>query len=111
MAWVVLVEQSMGQWWQTTEASAGFRDREEARAEALRLTEAYAPRHPKKERARFAHRLSPDSYVVTLDGAMERFYFRLLVAEQVVPGSGAGVDTGAAGDPGEGPPFFAFFNR
>ncbi|PWV57560.1 hypothetical protein [Nocardiopsis sp. L17-MgMaSL7] len=96
MSWTVLIEEILGsgerqRWGLVPSAPGGqrnasFDDREEARAEALRLTAAHVPGHPWAERDRQAYRVSPDEYVVNVDGATTEFHFRVTVAERIVPG-------------------------
>lgn len=92
MAWVVVVEeiqeggQSMR--WSGRQAGSDFPDREQARAEALRLCSEYTPQHPWSEQNRTVYRRSPDSYLVHLVGAMSDFHFTLSVAERIAPETG-----------------------
>ncbi|MFE1165985.1 hypothetical protein [Nocardiopsis sp. NPDC058789] len=96
MSWVVLIEEIRGsgdrqRWGLVPPSFDGRRDTEfatgeEARAEALCLTSAHAPGHPWSERDRQAYRISPDEYLVNVDGATSDFHFRLTVAERIVPG-------------------------
>ncbi|MEU3019101.1 MULTISPECIES: hypothetical protein [unclassified Nocardiopsis] len=94
MAWTVLIEEVRGSGdrlrWGTAPSAgarnASFDDREQAREEALRLTAAHFPANPWSERDRQVYRISPDEYLVNVDGATTDFHFRVTVAERVEPG-------------------------
>ncbi|WP_017573330.1 hypothetical protein [Nocardiopsis halotolerans] len=92
MAWVVLIEEGVG-WgdgmhWGLYRSTHLFNSRDEARAEAVRLTRDHTPEHPWTEKGRTAFRVSEDSFVVSVAGAASDHHFRLTVAEEVVPGTG-----------------------
>jgi hypothetical protein len=50
---------------------------------ALHLARTFTPRHPMSQRGRQSLLLSPDSYLVLVQGATRTFHFRVSVAEVV----------------------------
>jgi len=83
----VLVEQNRGSsgdfCWSPVETGAVFRTREAARAEALGTCRRFDPKHPHLEQRRTVYRVSPDEYVVAVEGMTAVFHFRVTVAEVV----------------------------
>ena len=57
--------------------------REQARSAALELARTFAPHHPIAPQSRTVIRLTPDSYLVTVEGMTRTFHFRVSVGEVV----------------------------
>jgi len=60
-----------------------FPDRATARAAARQLCGSFHPQHPFSEQSRTVYQISPDQYLVTVQGMTRSFHFRISVAERM----------------------------
>ncbi len=60
-----------------------FPTRESARDHAVGVCRSLAPGHPFSEQRRRVFRITPDEYLVTVDGLTSVFHFRVSVAEEI----------------------------
>jgi hypothetical protein len=84
----LLVEQTGGsgdtmRWKLEPEPSHAFPDRDTARLAAVDLCRHFAPQHPFSEQRRRIYRITPDEYLVTVQGLTSMFHFRVSVAEEI----------------------------
>ncbi len=82
----VIVEQTEGsgnsmRWLAVPVTPSTWGDRDTARAEAQRYAWTFQPRHPMSEQRRSVYRVSPDEYLVIIEGATMTFSLRVTVAE------------------------------
>ena len=82
----LIVEQTEGsgntmRWLAVPVTRTTWDERERARAEALRYAWSFQPRHPMNEQRRSVYRVSPDEYLVIIEGATMTFSLRIIVAE------------------------------
>ena len=86
--WQVLVEQNTGtssdfRWSVTVVGGQICASRAEARTVAEGTARRFSPAHPYNERHRAVYRLSPDEYLVVVQGLTKAFHFRVVVAELI----------------------------
>ncbi|MBI4941052.1 MAG: hypothetical protein HY830_09915 [Actinobacteria bacterium] len=84
----VIVEQNVGnggdyRWAVEPAPTLAFPTREAARDGALEACRRFEPKHPFSEQRRRIFRVTPDEYVVTVDGLTTGFHFRVSVAEEI----------------------------
>lgn len=84
----VLVEQNVGnggdyRWAVEPVPTLAFPTREAARDGALEACRRLEPKHPFSEQRRRIFRITPDEYLVTVDGLTTAFHFRVSVAEEI----------------------------
>lgn len=82
----VLVEQNTGtssdfRWSVTAVGEQICASRAEARAVAEGTARRFSPNHPFNERNRSVYRVTPDEYLVVVQGMTKAFHFRVVVAE------------------------------
>ncbi len=84
--WCVLIEEQTGgkdyRQWELTAVQNSGGDRSAAAAVADTLSRTYKPRHPLNPRGRTRYRTS-DGWLVTVEGMMSEFHFRLTLAERM----------------------------
>lgn len=84
--YTLLIEESTGsgdsiRWTASRLSTITWRDRSEARREAMSAAWRYAPQHPMAEQRRAVYRINPDEWLVIVEGATASFAFRVMVAE------------------------------
>lgn len=84
----VLVEQNVGnggdyRWAVEPVPTLAYPTREAARDGALEACRRLEPKHPFSEQRRRVFRITPDEYLVTVDGLTTAFHFRVSVAEEI----------------------------
>jgi sarcosine oxidase gamma subunit len=84
----VLVEQNTGtssdfRWSVTAVGDQICASRAEARAVAEGTARRFSPNHPFNERHRSVYRVTPDEYLVVVQGMTKAFHFRVVVAELI----------------------------
>lgn len=86
-AWCVLLEEntgySEGKRWGLTKIRQ-CHSRAAALADAAMMARKFEPEHPKSERNRMIFRAGDDSWVVWVEGATQKFHFRVTVAKPEV---------------------------
>jgi sarcosine oxidase gamma subunit len=86
--WQVLVEQNAGtssdfRWSVTAVGDRISASRAEARTVAEGTARRFSPNHPFNERHRSIYRVTPDEYLVVVQGMTKAFHFRVVVAELI----------------------------
>ncbi|WP_088316010.1 hypothetical protein [Kineosporia sp. R_H_3] len=84
----VLVEQNVGnggdyRWAVEPVPTLAYPTREAARDGALEACRRLEPKHPFSEQRRRVFRITPDEYLVTVDGLTTAFHFRVSVGEEI----------------------------
>jgi sarcosine oxidase gamma subunit len=82
------VEQNVGnggdfRWTVEPVPTLAFATRDAARDGALEACRRLEPKHPFSEQRRRIFRITPDEYLVTVDGLTTTFHFRVSVAQEL----------------------------